>query len=364
MNLHPKKILTIFRKDLIDAIRDGRVAIAVVVPILIGVLYGHVFTDSATDTTPSYSLSVYAQDASRLPEQLQARGGDSVRLTIKTRASEVEVQSHLRDGDDDLGVVIPAGFDAALAAGQQPQLSVVTPPTATAGTAYLLAALDPTLRAMAGQGPPAQIAVSGTDKPAESRFDRIGLKRYMVTFSLIFLVGMIAMLAIPIILTEEMEKKTLDALVMIASYGDVIIGKALVGLVYVAVASVITLALAGVHIGTPILLAAAIAAIAICLLGFGLAIGGLFKSANQLNTWGSLFLFPLIVPVFLVALPLPHWLGLIVSALPTGAASRILGNGLTGEAVFNQVPLSFAIIALWAIAGYAALFWQLRRRQA
>ena len=364
MTFHPRIIATIFRKDLIDAIRDGRVAIALVIPILIGVSYSYLFNDDLTNPTPSYSVAVAAGDATTITDRLAAVGGSAVKLTVHPFATEDEVRAAVRDGDDDLGIVVPAGFDAAVAAGQAPPLTGLTPPEPTAGTTYLLTALDPALRSMAGQGSPAQVTVSATAAAEESRFDRIGLRNYMLTFSMIFLVGMIAVFAIPIILTEEIEKRTLDALVMIASYGDVMIGKALVGLVYIAVATVITVVLASATPDNVGLFALAIAALSVALLGFGLFIGGLFRSANQLNTWGSLLLFPLIAPAFLVAVPLPDWANAIVSAFPTGAAAKEITNGLTGEVIYGGAVLNFAIMIAWALAGFLLLGWQLRRRQA
>lgn len=364
MRFHPRIIQTIFRKDLIDAIRDGRVAIALIVPILIGVSYAYLFDDDTTDPTPTYSVAVASVDPTTVTDQLTTLSGTGIDLTVHRFGTDADVRAAVRDGDDDLGLVVPAGFDAAIAAGQRPELAVLTPPEPTAGTTFLLTALDPALRTLAGQGPPAQVTVSATAAGEPSLFDRIGLRNYMLTFSMIFLVGMIAVFAIPIILTEEIEKKTLDALVMIASYGDVMIGKALVGLVYIAVATVITLALASAEPGNVGLFALAMAALSVALLGFGLFIGGLFRSANQLNTWGSLLLFPLITPAFLVALPLPDWGHALVTAFPTGAAAKEITNGLTGETIYDGAVLSFAVMIAWALAGFLLLGWQLRRRQA
>ena len=364
MRFHPRIIQTIFRKDLIDAIRDGRVAIALIVPILIGVSYAYLFDDDTTDPTPTYSVAVTSVDTTAVTDQLTTLAGTGIDLTVNTFGSDAEVREAVEDGDDDLGLVIPPGFDAAIAAGQQPELAVLTPPEPTAGTTFLLTALDPALRTLAGQGPPAQVTVSATAAGEPSLFDRIGLRNYMLTFSMIFLVGMIAVFAIPIILTEEIEKKTLDALAMIASYGDVMIGKALVGVVYIAVATLITLTLASADPGNVGLFALAMAALSVALLGFGLFIGGLFRSANQLNTWGSLLLFPLIAPAFLVALPLPDWGHALVTAFPTGAAAKEITNGLTGETIYDGAVLNFAIMLAWALAGFLLLGWQLRRRQA
>jgi hypothetical protein len=364
MRFHPRMIATIFRKDLIDAIRDGRVAIALVVPILIGVSYAYLFNDDLTDPTPSYSVAIAATDPTTIGNRLAAVGGEGVELSVHSFGTEEEVRAAVQKGDDDLGVVVPAGFDAAVTAGRAPPLTVLTPPDTTAGTTYLLAALDPALRTLAGQGSPATISVSATAAPEKSLLDRIGLRTYMLSFSMIFLVGMIAVFAIPIILTEEIEKRTLDALVMIASYGDVMIGKALVGLVYIAIATVITVVLANADPGNVGLFALAMAALSAALLGFGLFIGGLFRSANQLNTWGSFLLFPLIAPAFLVAVPLPGWAGAMVSAFPTAAAAKEITNGLAGETIYDGAVLNFGIMIAWALAGFLLLGWQLRRRQA
>lgn len=363
MKFHPRIIMTIFRKDLIDAIRDGRVAIALIIPILIGVSYSYLFDDDTVDPAPAYSVAVASVDATTVTDQLTELAGTGIELSVNTFGTEADVRAAVQDGDD-LGLVVPAGFDAAIAAGQQPSLMVLTPPDPTAGTTFLLTALDPALRTLANQGPPALLTISATDAGEPSLFDRIGIRNYILTFSMIFLVGMIAVFAIPIILTEEIEKKTLDALVMIASYGDVMIGKALVGLVYIAVATVITLVLASADPGNVGLFALAIAALSVALLGFGLFIGGLFRSANQLNTWGSLLLFPLITPAFLVALPLPDWAHALVTAFPTGAAAKEITNGLTGETIYDGAALNFAIMIAWALGGFLLLGWQLRRRQA
>lgn len=365
MRFHPRMIRTIFMKDLIDAVRDGRVAIALVVPILIGVSYAYLFDDDTTATpTPAYSLAIAGDDPAALTERLTALAGTGVELTFESLPDEAAVRAAVQDGDDDLGLVVPVGFAGALAAGQQPSLTVLTPPEPTGGTAFLLTALDPALRDLAGQAPPAQLDVSATAAGEPSLFDRIGLRNYMLMVSMIFLVGMIAVFAIPIILTEEIEKRTLDALVMIASYADVMIGKALVGLVYIAVATTLTLTLARAEPGDIPLFTLAMAALSLALLGFGLFIGGLFRNANQLNTWGSLLLFPLIAPAFLVVVPLPGWADALVTATPTGAAGRAILNGLTGETLFGRQALSFGVMLAWALAGFLVLGWQLRRRQA
>src|SRR5690606_30305461 len=90
------------------------------------------------------------------------------------------------------------------------------------------------VQVQAEQRPPAQIGYDLIDTGQPAVFERLGLTRYFVLASVIMLIGFIAMLALPTILAEESEKKTLDALVLVASYADVIAAKALVGICYTA----------------------------------------------------------------------------------------------------------------------------------
>src|SRR6185295_17022474 len=101
-------------------------------------------------------------------------------------------------------------------------------------------------RVLAAQKPPAilateDVAVGGSAD--QGVMGEIGPRRYFVLATVVMMLGMISMLAVPIMLTEEAEKKTLDALLLVGSYLEVIVAKALVGLVYVALSVTVMLAL-------------------------------------------------------------------------------------------------------------------------
>jgi len=266
---------------------------------------------------------------------------------------------------------VPPGFDAAVGqaaarGAPPPALTVRQPNDPTSGTFYLQAALDPALRLLADQPLPATIQTdtAASDPDDRNLFEQVGMRRFLVLGTVMFLVAMIAMLVVPIILAEEAEKKTLDALVMIASYGDVVTGKALVGLAYVAVSVALMLGITRIRPENVVAFGAAIGLLSVTLIGFGLLLGGLFRNANQLNTWSGVFLLPVLTPVFLVGLSDPGWLVALLQALPTSQGARLAINGLTGEAVFGDAWLGYLVIAAWGVLAYALLAWQLRRRQA
>ncbi len=279
--MHPRMILTIFRKDIVDAIRDSRVLVALLVPLGIGIFYNLTFDD---EERPSATVAYVSPDESRLPATLReiAAGAANVQLQRVNNADEVERLVH---GDDaDLGLVLPAGFDAAVTSGDAPTLRVIRPATPALGRDYVATALEPALQRLAGQRPPAVLQVDQLAEEDSVAIERLGLRRWAVLCSVIFLIAMISMLAVPVILAEEAERKTLDALTMIAGYVDVVTAKALVGLCYVLLAVPLLLGLTQLAPEDLATFAAMMLLTSATLIGFGLLLGGLFCSANQLNT--------------------------------------------------------------------------------
>ncbi len=363
--MHPGMIRTIFLKDLRDAIRDARVLVAILVPLGIGIFYSLIFDDDDL-TTPTATVAYYAADQTSLPDALRDAVGEAVRIDFETEPSAEEVEEVVQAEDADIGFVVPAEFDAALAAGDQPELQVFLPEDPTLGAQYIARAFEPAVRTMAGQEFPVEVAVSTVEEPLDDQsiFDRLGLRSYMILVSILFLIAMIAMLVVPVILAEEAEKKTLDALVLVASYPDVIVGKALVGVAYIAIAVAILLGFTQLEIVLMPKFVAAILVTGVTLIGIGLVMAGFFKSANQLNTWSGVFLAPVIAPAFLVGAPLDGILEAVLLVLPTSQGMRLMTDATVGDAVYGGSVLSFIVILVWGIVAYTVVSWQLSRRQA
>lgn len=362
--MHLRMLFSIFRKDVRDAIRDARVLIAILVPIGLGFFYGQLFDD--TPPRPSATVVYASAEPTTLPDMLREVAGGDVDLKIRQEPDAAAVRQVVEAEDADIGLVIPPGFDAAVRGGASPALTVIQRASPGFGSNYVMAALDGALRAMAGQQPPATIQTDVISEPSGSQaiFEQLGLRRYFVLVSAVFLIAMIALLVVPVILAEEAEKKTLEALVMVASYPDVIGAKALVGIVYVVVSVALLLALTGLSPANAPLFAVGILLLSVALIGFGLLLGGLVRNANQLNTWSGVLLMPVIAPAFLVGLDLPRSIQIVLQFFPTSQATQILINGLSGQAVFEHAWLSFLVIVVWGAAGYGLLLRSLRYREA
>ncbi len=363
--MHPRMILTIFRKDLFDAVRDMRVLMAIVMPLGIGILYNVIFQN--LDRRPSATIAIYAAGQTALPQTMEALLGEVTDLKFTIASDAEEVRRLVLDKKASVGLLVPPDFDAALQAGSRPTLTVVQRNETfdtNVGSNLVSRSLERVVQQLAGQRAPAVISYDLLDTGQPAVFERLGIARYFVLSSVIMLIGFITMLALPTILAEETEKKTLDALVMVASYADVIAAKALVGVVYTAVAVPLLLLLTRLRPVNLPLFIGAVALLSVTLIGFGLLLGGLFRNANQVNTWSGLFLVPVVGPAFAVGYPLPSAIGAALNVLPTSQAAKLTINGLSGEAIFSGQWLSVLIIVAWGVVAYGLLLWRLSLREA
>lgn len=359
MNL--KRILTIFNKDAKSSLTDGRVLVAIAIPIAFAVLYTFIFNQQ--EQTPSVTVA-HTETTSALPEALGAATGDTAELTFQGAPAE-EVRQMVTDEDADIGLVAPEGFDAAVQGGESPQLTVLLPESPSLESGAVASSVEPALRALAGQGAPASIqteAVSGGG--SGNILEQIGSDGYWVLVGVSFLLVMVCLYALPVILTDESEKKTLDALVMISSYREVIVAKALVGLLYIVLPVGLTLAFTRVMPENIILFGGSILLLGIVLIGFGLLMGGIFREASQLNTWSTLLAFPVLITASAVFFPLPAVAERVLDFLPTSQGMRLAANGMSGEAIFSEPAISFMVVAVWGVVAYLILLWTLRQRQA
>ena len=358
------RVTAIYRKDLRDALRDSRLIMAILMPLLIGLLYSFMFKD---DTRPAAKLGVVASTSTQLPAALQAATKAALQLQVQSFADAAALTQQVRDKKVDVGLIIPGGFDAALRSGASPKLTVILPASPSFGGDYVAAVLDRVTQSLAGQVPAATIArvvLPAKAGSSDSAFDALGARKAFVLVAVILMLAMIAVYALPAVLTEETEKRTVEALTLIASDAEVIIAKSLFGLTYCVISVPLMLVITRVAPENVPLFVVDVVLTSVALVGLGLLLGGLMRTQTQLNTWSSVALIPLIVPAIIVGLPVPGWVEAIVSVLPTAQTMRLGVNALAGRQLFGAEWLSVAIIVGWAVAGYGLVWWRLSRQEA
>jgi ABC-2 type transport system permease protein len=355
-------VTAIFRKDVVDAIRDSRVLVSLLTPLLLAILYNSIFPE---ERLVEAKVAYAGPETSALVRTLQERAGQTVDLKLRHVDTDVEARRLVANQDVDAAFVLPADVDDAIRQGRRPTIALIQPTDGGSAANFVSASLEAGIRALSGQPPIATVAVERV--PAGSAgagvLGELGARRYFVLATVVMMLGMIAVLAVPIILTEEAEKKTLDALLLVASYREVILGKALVGVAYSAVSVTIMLGLTRLQPLDMVTFVAGTGLLAAALIGLGLLLGGLFRTAAQVYTWSSLVLLPIIAPAFVAGLPIPDAVDLALRTFPTYQGMRIMTNGLAGKALFNDAWISYSVLVVWIVIAYGALAWRLARRE-
>lgn len=354
MNL--QRLWAIFRKDLADAIRDGRVLAVILIPIALGVFYGLIYPDEEPRPTATVVVVGDAPDADRVATALPRDVSRALDVTIERAPDEQRARTIVADDDADVAVIVPDGY-LATATGDDapPPLRTYVGSTPSPSAQAVVGLLPSTVDRLAERPPGAALAVQAVEPVSPSAFDELGFRTFFVLAAIVMLLGFIGMLATPIILAEEIEKRTIEALLLASRGSEVLTAKALVGLVYSAVATVITVLATGIAIERPELFALGAAGLALSVVGLGLGIGYLFRSADKLNTWGWVLLMPLLVPAFLVGVDGVGWVDVVVQATPTGQGMRLMADGALASDVFGGVGLALAVFAVWGGGGMLLL---------
>ena len=191
----------------------------------------------------------------------------------------------------------------------------------------------------------------------------LGERTIFILVSIVLLLGMIAVYAVPAVLIEETETKTMDALTLIASTADVIAAKALFGLALSVILVPLLLVVTRGDAADVAALAVAVVLSAVVLVGIGLLSAGLFKTQQQVNTWSGAILLPLLAPAITVGMPTPDAVNAVLWFLPTGHSFRLMANAFAGRALYPHAALSYAMLLAWALGAYGLLWWRLSRRE-
>jgi ABC-2 type transport system permease protein len=350
-------ILAIARKDIVDSVKNLYILGGILMPIVLSLLLRIAFPSSGE--LGVLTIAVHDPDGSRLATGLRASPQVKL-LEVASRDLLAEQVEKNAVG----GLALPSGFDAAVEAGEQPELTVYLNQRRVGyeRTAFMRL-VEQQVWALAEAERPARITWTDVAvSPGARERDELNFDQYLLTMFLVMALSMIGAFVVPLLLVEEKEKHTLQVLLVSpASPAEVAAGKALAGLFY-------SLLTAGVLIGLnrgwtgnwPVTILALLLG-ALFLIAVGLLMGGFLHTTMQVNTWTGIVILVLMSPSWFTPMSLPAVLDAALRLMPTYYLTQALGLALAGKASLAQAGGHLAVLLGSAIVAFAAVIWKLRR---
>jgi ABC-2 type transport system permease protein len=343
------RMFKVLGKDVRMSPRNGSFYMALLMPVLMTLLIQGVF-GSLFDPDPRLGVVDYGD--SELTESVQALDG----IEVSVFEDETLMKDLVESNDLDGGIVLPAGFDADLKAGERPEMGFWLGGESLASSRLVLSvtAID-LIREVEGAESPVEVVQNVIGEE-----DAVPLSDRLTSF-VVFYALIIGSLYVPAMsLVEEREQGTLSAiLVSPVKLAEVFWAKGIFGVVLGAVLVVVALALNGAWSALSLELVLAILLGAVMSMLIGLIYAALSKDATQLYTFVKGFGIILMAPVAWHIWPeLPEWIAYIFPTYwfinPIYEIS-ILGKGL------SDVGLDLAIGAAISVV-LAALTVMLAKR--
>ena len=361
MNRHPELLKTlriiwaIALKDIVDGIKNRAILSNVASVAFVILFYRFLPALGNSDDLPR--LMVYDLGQSRLIIELE----DSVEFKYYEGSSVPDLEKFVgREAEVWLGIVLPADFDDALAAGQPPTLDGYVAHWANrADVAETTAFFEGQLAALTGQ--PVRITTEGHAVYPRPEW---GGPSFITSMAALITVTIMGTTVVTHLMLEEKQTKTMDALLVSpASAAQVVAGKAVAGLFYCLAAAAAVFVLNAaiiVHWGLALLAAICGALFSVAL---GLFLGTVFSTKQQLTLWGLLILNVLLVPAFLFIMTdlLPAGVISVTRWMPTVALSWVFRAACSDGVPVGQVALNLGIVLVSATLVYGGLVWMMRQ---
>lgn len=342
-------------KDILDAIRNKTTLTS-----MLSILFMIVFYRYMPTLTASYdptTVRVYSESESLILEELNyARD-----YRVRSYSSLETMQEILRGRDwPELGLIIPAGFDEALAAGETPVLQAyILNWVSEEDAAELVDEFRQNFYTETGYD--VNVNLENSTIYMEKKSPGIG---FLSSIAYIFAITMIGISVIPHLMIAEKEAKTLDALLVSpAGPFQVVLSKALTGLFYAAaLAAVIIAFFANIVLHWEVLLLGLLG-FSLLMVGIGLLLGSVLEVKQQIMVWGWVVIIPMLIPVFLQIMVdiMPAWLIQVFEWVPTVAVSNIIRVAYMEAAPLSLYGRELAYVFAWAAAVLAATVFFVRR---
>ena len=349
-------IFAILAKDVVDAVKNK---------VTLSILLGTILLMLTSLAIPLLARlrdvqSAVAYDPGKSDLIRKLSKEDSFRLSVVDSQEEMDT---LLTGSPViwLGIVIPSWFGTASNPGSVVILDGYYAHWASrAKVAQRVAFFEEQLSQVVGQAVRIQTEGNAIYPSPESRF-----MTGTISISLVVVLLTIGMAITPSLIVEEKETHTFEALMVSpARMGQIVIGKALVGIFYCSCAAVVVFLFnyrMFVHWEVVILAVLLSATFAV---GVGLLMGVIAENPATINLWMGLLLILMIIPVLIGLMDgaqFPEALQVIMPWIPTTAMVNLFHLGMAGQAPAAMIWKNAAILVASGFFLYVLTAWQVSR---
>ena len=340
-------------KDILDALKNKNIIANIL--IMVGMVVFFFWFGTLRPFDKNVSVVVYDEGQTSLTITTAKLANGAI-YEFREASSLQEMQTKM--AHQNLGLVLPADLDQALASGATPTLQgyvfwadrVKVSPLEARYTQAFTEILGQPVRVVIGRN----IVIPEADA---------GGMQATIAEQLVYFIFFVALLVIPHLMLEEKQTRTLDALLTSpASPGQVVLGKALAGFFYILIIGGLALILQRAYVVHWGLALVAFVGYALFAIGLALALGSLIKSVQQLTIWTLVLSLFLVVPaVFFMEPAVKASIRGILRWFPSAALASLFrlscSTGDTAAQVWPNVTVAVASIA----AAFGLVIWKVRR---
>ncbi len=349
-------VWAITAKDISEALRNKNTITVLLSTLFIIVMYRALPALEQGDAPPNVLL--YDAGESALVVALE----NSRVVELYTYSSEEDMKHYLANGQvPELGLVIPADFDRAMAAGEQPELQGYVLHWVDSSDVLELKRLVES-EATRLMGAPVSIQI------AEERiypWSDSGGVSVLTGLAIGFVALMTGMILPPHLMLEEKQTHTMDVLLVSpASAAHVVVAKALTGLFYCTLALGVTFVFNFSQIvAWPLALSTAFVG-SLLAVSLGLFLGAALENRQQLILWAWVLIVPMMFPMLLSLLDdlLPEvWLR-ILDWVPTVVMFRLFRASFSNRVDWITSLPELAYVFIWSLGVLLIVAWLVRRQ--
>ena len=358
---HGRVTWAILRKDLTDLRSNTQLLVILAVPFVVFFIYRLLIV--GVDTESTLPVAVWDQGQSQLVSELEQLSELEIHLV-----TDLPAMTTLAKDEEMQGLIIPAGFDEALARGERPELTVYLNDQADSRMEVerFQRLLQEQVMGLAGQALPAELnwmdAAAITHREPFSA--QVAISSYLFTVVLTMGLYMAGTNIVSHLMAEEKEKKTAETLFTApANAWAYVLSKAILGVLMGSFMFVIMVLFNGGLTGNWLLTLPMVLLGILCFTSLGILTGIVTATTKQCNTWSSLLMFVILMP---------SWFGSFADVgepwytlfrlIPTHYLVTALTDSLEARVTASELLPHFLILTGTALCLWLAVIWLVRTR--